>query len=233
MLGVIGAMSEEISLVLENMTGVSSIKKGTITYHKGKIGNQEVVLCQSGIGKVNSALVAATLVYVFGVKAIIFTGVAGGVYDKLNLGDIVIGTDFLYHDFDATAVGYQLGQIPDDKEKSIFHADTQFSNKFFDIAQKMFGEDKVYQGRIVSGDVFVASQEALDILRKLFDAYATDMESASVAHVANKCEVPCCVIRAISDKGDDVAEDTYHNFFAEAARNSAALVVAFCNTYSI
>lgn len=230
MLGIIGAMPEEISLVLENMTDITSTKKGTITYYSGKIGNKKVTLCQSGIGKVNSALVATTLIYAFHVDTIIFTGVAGGVFNDLDLGDIVIGTDFLYHDFDATAIGYKLSEIPDDNEISIFYSDNKLSQEITDLAIKMFGEKKIFRGRIVSGDEFVASKEKIDELQKLFNAYATDMESAPVAHVANKCEIPCCIIRAISDKADGIAAETYTNFFTEAAKNSAALVVEFCKT---
>ena len=233
MLGIIGAMPEEIVLVLENMENPSKSIKGHITYYTGKLGNQQVVVCQSGIAKVNSALVAATLIYSFDVTAIVFTGVAGGVYQELNLGDIVIGTDFLYHDFDATAIGYKLSQIPDDNEVSIFQSDTQLSQKFTDLAIEMFRKDKIYRGRIVSGDDFVASQVKINKLRELFDAYATDMESASVAHVSNKCNIPCCIIRAISDKADGVAADTYTNFFKEAAKNSATLVVEFTKKYSL
>lgn len=233
MLGIIGAMPEEIALVLGNMTQVSETQKGSRTYYQGTLGQQKVVLCESGIGKVNSALTAATLIYVFNVKAIVFTGVAGGVLPSLNLGDLVIGTNFLYHDFDATAVGYQLSQIPDDNESSIFYANETLSQQFTDLAVELFGSNKVYRGRIVSGDEFVASQEKIQQLQTLFDAYATDMESASVAHVANKCHIPCCIIRAISDKSDGVAAETYTNFFKEAAKNAALLVVAFTEHYKI
>lgn len=231
MLGIIGAMPEEISLILENMCNIKSTKLGTITYYEGALGKQQVVLCQSGIGKVNSALVAATLIYVFKVTSLVFTGVAGGVHKPLNLGDIVIGTDFLYHDFDATAIGYQLSQIPDDNEVSVFYSDNTLSQRFTDIAYNILGKEKVYRGRIVSGDDFVASAEKIDKLNTLFNAYAVDMESAPVAHVSNKCEIPCCIIRSISDKADGEAADTYTNFFKEAAKISAALVVEFCNHY--
>ncbi len=228
MLGIIGAMSEEITLVLENMDNVKTTKKGSYNYYEGTIGNQQVVLCKSGEGKVNSAMVATTMIFGFGVDTLVFTGVAGGVNNELSLGDLVIGTDFLYHDFDATAIGYELSQIPNPDEKSIFLADEKLSQKFTDIATKMLGSDKVFRGRIVSGDDFVASAEKINKLNTLFNAYAVDMESAAVAHVANKCEIPCCVIRSISDKADGVAAETYTNFFKEAAKYSANLVVEYC-----
>lgn len=231
MLGIIGAMPEEISLILENMNNIKSTQLGTITYYEGTLGKQQVILCQSGIGKVNSALVAATLIYVFKSTSIVFTGVAGGVHKPLNLGDIVIGTDFLYHDFDATAIGYKLSQIPDDNEVSIFYSDNTLSQRFTDLAIELLGQDKIFRGRIVSGDDFVASPEKIEKLHTLFDAYAVDMESAPVAHVSNKCQIPCCVIRSISDKADSEAADTYTNFFTEAAKVSANLVVEFCNRF--
>ncbi|MGL4676749.1 MAG: 5'-methylthioadenosine/adenosylhomocysteine nucleosidase [Brevinema sp.] len=232
MLGIIGAMPEEISLVLENMNNIQTQDLGQTRYYKGMIGNTPVVLCQSGIGKVNSALAAAALIYVYQVDSLVFTGVAGGVYKDIKLGDLVIGTDFLYHDFDATAIGYQLSQIPDDNEKSIFYSDSALSQKFTDLAIKLLGQERVFRGRIVSGDDFVASSEKIDKLRVLFDAYAVDMESAPIAHVANKCNIPCCVIRSISDKADGVAAKTYSGFFREAAIYSAKLVTEFCKNYS-
>ncbi len=228
MLGIIGAMSEEISLVLENMHDVKTTQKGSYTYYEGTLGNQQVVLCKSGEGKVNSAMVATTLIIGFGVDTLVFTGVAGGVEDKLSLGDLVIGTDFLYHDFDATAIGFELSQIPNHDEKSIFLSDDKLSQKFTDIATNILGADKVCRGRIVSGDDFVASAEKINKLKTLFNAYAVDMESAAVAHVANKHHIPCCVIRSISDKADGVAGETYTNFFKEAAKYSATLVVEYC-----
>ena len=233
MLGIIGAMSEEISLILENMKNITEVQKGKIVYYTGTLGNQEVVLCKSGEGKVNSAMVATTLIFAFNVTAIVFTGVAGAVYSDLELGDIVIGTDFLHHDFDATAIGYKLSEIPNKDEVSLFIADKKLSQQFTDIALELFGDKKVYRGRIVSGDEFVASPLRISQLSETFDAYAVDMESAPVAHVANKCDIPCCVIRAISDKADSVAADTYANFFKEAAKNSAALVVEFTKRYSL
>ncbi|MGL5956896.1 MAG: 5'-methylthioadenosine/adenosylhomocysteine nucleosidase [Brevinema sp.] len=232
MLGIIGAMPEEISLVLENMNHVEVQDLAHTRYYQGVIENYPVVLCQSGIGKVNSALAAAALIYVYHVDSLVFTGVAGGVYKEIQLGDLVIGTDFLYHDFDATAIGYQLSQIPDDNEKSIFYSDPSLSQKFTDLAIELLGQERVFRGRIVSGDDFVASSEKINKLRDLFDAYAVDMESAPVAHVANKCAIPCCVIRSISDKADGEAAETYTGFFQEAATYSATLVTEFCKKYS-
>ncbi len=228
MLGIIGAMPEEISLVLENMDNVEEKQLGQVKYYLGKIHGKDTALCQSGIGKVNSAMVATTLIHVFKADAIVFTGVAGGVLKDIKLGDIVIGTDFLYHDFDATAIGYKLSQIPDKNEESVFHSDPDLSKKFELLADKLFGKDKVFRGRIVSGDDFVASADKIQKLRTLFDAYAVDMESAPVAHVCNKNNIPCCIIRSISDNADDEAGETYSGFFEEAAKNSAKLVIEYC-----
>ncbi len=230
MLGIIGAMPEEISLVLQNMTDIKETQLGHVKYHTGKIYDKDVVLCRSGIGKVNSAMVATTLIHVFKADAVVFTGVAGGVLKGIKLGDIVIGTDFLYHDFDATAIGYKLSQIPDKNEESVFHSDKALSAKFEDLADKLFGKDKVFRGRIVSGDDFVASADKIKKLRELFDAYAVDMESAPVAHVCNKNNIPCCIIRSVSDNADDEAGETYSSFFEEAAKNSAKLVIEYCKT---
>ncbi|MGL4367166.1 MAG: 5'-methylthioadenosine/adenosylhomocysteine nucleosidase [Brevinemataceae bacterium] len=232
MLGVIGAMPEEIELIKSHLKNVSEQSIGGEIYYHGEINGQKLILCKSGIGKVQSAFSAALLMNVLGVKAVIFTGVAGGVQPYLSLGDVVIGTDFLYHDFDATAIGYALGEIPDDSQ-SVFQSHEQLSSIVAGIAEESFGNGKVYRGRIVSGDQFVASHEKIEQLQQLFNAYAVDMESASVAHIANKNQIPCCVIRAISDKADGVAADTYSGFFTEAAKNSASLIIKLMSDYNI
>lgn len=224
MIGVIGAMPEEIELIKKNMSETNTQTIGSMQYHIGKIYDEPVVLCLSGIGKVNAAAAATILIHVFKAQILIFTGVAGGVQPHLNIGDIVIGTDFLYHDFDAQALGYAISEIPDEKI-SLFPANTFISETVLEIAREAFGNHCIHPGRIVSGDQFIANNEKITFLREQFNAFAVDMESAAVAHIAYKHNVPCCIIRSISDKADSEASSTYDNFFAGAAQKSSYIVM--------
>ncbi|MGL4562999.1 MAG: 5'-methylthioadenosine/adenosylhomocysteine nucleosidase [Brevinema sp.] len=232
MFGIIGAMDEEIKLIKESMQDVATVKIGDVEFHKGQINNQDIILCQSGIGKVNAAFASTILIHHFKVKAILFSGVAGGIKFELNINDLVIGTDFLYHDVDATALGYKLSELPDGY-LSLFHADQKLSKIIYDLAVDLFGFGTVYQGRIISGDQFIASFEKIQEFENLYNAAAVDMESTAVAHISNKSNIPCCIIRSISDKADGIANNTYESFFREAAKNSAKIVVELCHQYDL
>lgn len=224
MIGVIGAMPQEIELIKKNMSEIDTQTIGSMQYHIGKIYDEPIVLCLSGIGKANAAAAATILIHVFKAQALIFTGVAGGVQPYLNMGDIVIGTDFLYHDFDVQALGYAISEIPDEKI-SLFPASTFISETVLEIARKAFGSHCIHYGRIVSGDQFVADNEKIIFFREQFNAFAVDMESAAVAHIAYKNNIPCCIIRSVSDKADSDASTTYDNFFAGAAQKSSYIVM--------
>ncbi|MGL4394091.1 MAG: 5'-methylthioadenosine/adenosylhomocysteine nucleosidase [Brevinema sp.] len=232
MFGIIGAMAEEIVLIKEHMNDIVTTTIGDVEFHQGHINNQKIILCQSGIGKVNAAFASTLLIFHFKVKAILFSGVAGGVKPELNIADLVIGTDFLHHDVDATALGYKISELPDGY-LSLFHADKKLSKMIFDIAGDLFGSEKVFEGRIISGDQFIASYDKIKEFQTLYNAYAVDMESSAVAHIANKSGVPCCVIRSISDKADGEANEIYSSFFRDAALKSAQLVVELCNRHEL
>lgn len=232
MLGIIGAMAEEIELIKKNIDQLEVHEIGDIIFLKGTINKQDIILCQSGIGKVNAAFATTLLIYHFQVKGILFSGVAGGVKPELNINDLVIGTDFLYHDVDATALGYQMSELPDGY-LSLFKADPVFSNVIHNISIELFGENKVFEGRIISGDQFIASYNKIQEFQSFYDAYAVDMESAAVAHIANKSKIPCCIIRSISDKADGQANEIYEEFFRNAAEKSAQIVVGLYQNYNI
>lgn len=226
MLGIIGAMKEEIDLIQSHIQGLKIITIDQIEFYTGTLNNKYITLCQSGIGKVQSAHATTLLIHKFQSTAIIFTGVAGGIQPYLNLGDLVIGTEFLYHDFDATPLGYKSTEIPDNS-CSLFIADQKISDRITKIAISLFGQAKVHRGKIISGDQFIASHEKIQEFRTLYHAFAVDMESASVAHIAQKSGIPCCIIRSISDKADGKASSTYNHFFKDVAQNAASLLLEF------
>lgn len=225
MIGIIGAMGEEIELVKEHLQDPKSIISGGVEYFQGVLQGKPVVLCKTGIGKVNAAIAASAMIYLFQVKKIIFTGVAGSVEPSLVLGDIIIATDCLYHDMDATSMGWKPAEIPDGSV-SIFPCDPKMSEVFYQAASNAYQDNRIYKGRIVTGDQFIADTMKVESFYKLYNAYAVDMESAAVAHVAFRYQIPCCIIRCISDKANDGASIDYPVFFAEAAKRSAFLVVS-------
>ncbi|MGL4388056.1 MAG: 5'-methylthioadenosine/adenosylhomocysteine nucleosidase [Brevinema sp.] len=232
MFGIIGAMAEEIELIKKHIENMHTTTIGDVEFHQGHINNQKIVLCQSGIGKVNSSFATTLLIFHFKVKAILFSGVAGAVNPELNIADLVIGTDFLDHDVDATALGYKPSELPDGY-LSLFQSDKKLSKIIFDIATNLFSVEKISRGRIISGDQFIASHDKIKKFQTLYNAFAVDMESSPVAHVANKAKIPCCVIRSISDKADGKASEIYESFFRDAAEKSAQIVIELYKKYDL
>lgn len=223
-IGIIGAMDKEVA-GLKNEIKLKEIKKiGGIEFYTGSLQGKEVVLLKSGVGKVNSAMATDILIREFKVDKIIFTGVAGAVNNKLNVGDVVISTDLSEHDFDTTAFGEKIGNVPG-SDNGKFHADQKLISLAEISAQKVLGKNHVFRGVIVTGDQFIADKDKVKFLEKEFGAWAVEMEGASVAHVASLYNVPFVVIRAVSDKADGSAHVTYEEFSDKAAENSVKIVM--------
>jgi len=221
-IGIIGAMEEEILLIKNHINNLVEEEIASIKFYFGEIDNKKVVLTQSGIGKVNSAVTATLLIEKFNVSGIVFTGVAGGVNSDLNIGDIVVSTDLVQHDFDLTSFGRKMGEIPNIKSLSIF-AD----KNLIEIANSSISEIGLnfVNGRIISGDQFINSKEKIKELRDVFNADAVEMEGASVAQVCYLFNTPFVVIRSISDKADDNSHVDFNEFVKIAADNSAKIVL--------
>lgn len=221
--GIIGAMDIEVEMLKEVMTIVGCRSVAGMDFCEGALEGQQAVVVISGIGKVNAALCSQILISVFGCTHIINTGVAGAIHESLNVGDMVISTDVLEHDFDCTGFGYELGQIPRMADW-VFKADPEL----IFLAQKASQEEQithqVLQGRIVSGDVFVSSSEVKDRIGSHFQAYATEMEGAAIGHSCYLNGVPFLILRAMSDKADGTAHESFDEFCREAAVNSSRIV---------
>ncbi len=182
------------------------------------------MLVESGIGKVNSAVCTTILIEEFKVDKIIFTGVAGAVSNELNIGDIVVSSELIEHDFDCTAFGMEAGVIPR-MENSNFESDKTLVELAKKSGVKILGENKIKTGIIVSGDQFIADKNKIAWLEKTFDAKCTEMEGASVAHVCYLFKIPFVIIRSISDKADGSAHVDFKEFVYIAAENSKKIVV--------
>lgn len=224
-IGIIGAMEEEVSQLKGQMTEVEEKVIASMTFCRGKLQEKDVVVVRSGIGKVNMAICAQILIDVYQVGMLINTGVAGSLQNKIDIGDMVISTDTLQHDIDATGFGYPTGVIPR-METSVFQADPKLIALATKACQEVNPDINVFEGRVVSGDQFVSSQEKKDYLVKQFQGYCTEMEGAAMGQAAYLNSIPFVVIRAISDKADQSAEISYEQFEAQAIVHTIRLIKA-------
>lgn len=222
-IGIIGAMEEEVSILKEQMTDVEVKVKASMEFNVGKLNGKEVVVVRSGIGKVNAGICTQILVDDFAVDGIINTGIAGSLKAEINIGDIVISTDALQHDVDATNFGYPVGQIPR-MEVLSFKADEVMAAQAEASCKEVNPQIGVFKGRVVSGDQFIADKAVKERIIANFQGYCTEMEGAAIAQAAYLNHVPFVVIRSISDKADDSATMDYPTFEKQAIDNGVRLV---------
>ena len=218
MIGIIGAMDEEVEQIVAVMDIEREETKAQMTFKAGKLAGKDVVIVRSGIGKVNAAVCTQILVDDFGVDYVINTGIAGSLKNEINIADIVISDDVLHHDMDATGFGYAPGQIPRMDTLS-FKADA----KLIELA-KVVPQIGVHVGRVVSGDQFISDKAVKERISANFDGYCTEMEGAAIAQAAYLNGVPFVILRAISDKADDSATMDYPTFEKQAIHNSVLLL---------
>ncbi len=223
--GIIGAMDEEVSKLKECLTDVTVKTIASMDFYEGNLGDKEVVVVRSGIGKVNAAICAQILADIYHVSAIINTGIAGSLNAKIDIGDIVLSRDALQHDMDVVAFGYELSVIPR-METSLFKGDEELIRLAKSACENNLKELHVYEGRVVSGDQFISGKEKKDWLVDTFHGDCTEMEGAAIAHAAYLNNIPFLIIRAISDKADDSAHMDYPQFEAQAIKNSVILLKA-------
>lgn len=222
-IGIIGAMDLEVEQLKNQMQIDRIIEKASMKFYTGSLNDVDVVIVRSGIGKVNAALCVQILADVFQVTHVINTGVAGSLNAALDIGDILISTDALHHDMDATIFGYQLGEVPQMGFRE-FKANAAMIAAAVDSCKEVNPDINVRTGRVVSGDQFISSKEVKEHLISAFHGDCAEMEGASIAHGAHLNGIPFVIIRAISDKADDSAEMDYPTFEREAAKHSAKLV---------
>lgn len=221
-IGIIGAMNEEIALLIGKMDIEKKEKKAAMEFNFGKINDSEIVLVRCGIGKVNAAICTQILIDDFHVDSIINVGIAGGIGENVYPGDIVIAENLVEHDMDTTAFGDKPGQIP-----GMDTYDYVCNKKLVTLAAKAcekFTERNYFIGRIVSGDQFIADVDKIKWLNSEFKALACEMEGASIAHTCYLNNIPFVVIRSISDNANNGAHIDYEKFKPIAIENSTAIL---------
>lgn len=218
-LGIIGAMAVEIATLKENMVDMQQSERTGMVFYEGKLQGMDAVVVQSGIGKVNAAVCTQILCDCFGVTHVVNTGIAGSLLAELDIGDLVISSDAIHHDFDLRFWGRPVGQVPG-FDVTAFPADEKMVQLAFAAAEEVNpGHTRI--GRVASGDQFICSKEQKEKIIADTQGICAEMEGASIAHTAYRNGIPFVIIRAISDKADDSAEMDYPTFEAIAARRCA------------
>lgn len=226
MIGIIGAMEEEVEEIVAGMTIEKEEMKAKMLFRSGKLEGKDVVIVISGIGKVNAAACTQILADDFHVDCIVNTGIAGSLKSEINIADVVISEDVMHHDMDTTFFGYALGEVPRMGTVS-FKADEKLVELAKKSIQRAVPEIGVYVGRILSGDHFIAGKEVKDQLIENFQGYCTEMEGAAIAQTAFLNEIPFVIIRAISDKADDSISMEYLEFEKKASEHSVKFIKEF------
>jgi adenosylhomocysteine nucleosidase len=221
--GIIGAMEEEVACLKEELVDLRITKKIGLEFYEGLLAGKPVVVVRSGIGKVNAGVCTQILIDLFEIEYIINTGIAGSVSNNIEIGDVVISTDTVQHDFDVTGFGYPLGEIPRMGVKT-FEADSKLVELAYSSCKMVNYNIQVYKGRIASGDIFVSDNMTKEKIATIFAALCTEMEGAAIGQVACLNQIPYVVIRAISDKADGSAQVDYPIFAKQAIQNSIKLV---------
>ena len=202
MLGIIGAMDEEVAKLKETMQDVAVETKASMEFYKGTMNGKEVVVVRSGIGKVNAGICTQILCDLYHVDAVINTGIAGSLNAKIDIGDIVLSTDALQHDMAK------------------------------ECCERVNPDIHVFEGRVVSGDQFISDKAKKEFILNTFAGDCTEMEGAAIAQAAYLNQIPFLIIRAISDKADDSATEDYPTFETKAIAHSVKLVQAIVAGYA-
>ncbi len=218
-LGIIGAMEQEVESLLAQMQGKTSREIAGSTFFSGTLEGVDAVVVQCGVGKVNAALCAQILCDCFGVTHLVNTGIAGSLCAELDIGDLVVSRDAMYHDFDCVHFGYPYGRVPG-MDVTAFPADDTLLGYAFAAAEQV-NPSHTRIGRVASGDLFVADAVQKERIVAATQALCTEMEGAAIAQAAYRNQVPFVILRAISDKADDSAQMDYPTFERIAAHRCA------------
>ncbi|PSW04244.1 5'-methylthioadenosine/S-adenosylhomocysteine nucleosidase [Photobacterium lipolyticum] len=221
-IGIIGAMEQEVAILKEQLTHCETHKKAGCTFYTGTLNGADVVLLQSGIGKVAAAIGTAVLLENFQPDVVLNTGSAGGFAPSLNLGDVVISTEVRYHDADVTAFGYEIGQMA--QQPAAFTSDEKLMN-CAEQALATMDDMHAVRGLICTGDAFVCSAEKQNFIRQNFPtAIAVEMEAAAIAQACHQFDIPFVVVRAISDVADKESPMSFEEFLPLAAKSSSIMI---------
>ena len=222
-IGIIGAMEVEVARLVREMDAAREVTKAGMHFYEGKLGGTEVVVVRCGIGKVSAGMCVQILCDLFGVTHVINTGIAGSLDNEINIGDVVVSIDAMYHDLDATGLGFEPGQVPY-LDTFSFAADETLRKAAVKACKEVAPEIGVFEGRIVSGDQFIGDRSKKESIAAMSGALCTEMEGAAIAQAAYLNGIPFVIVRAISDKADESVQVSYEEFGPKAAEHCASIV---------
>ena len=226
-IGIIGTIEQEVTLLKQAIINMTQVSKARCTFFSGQLDGVDIVLLQSGIGKVAAAIGTTILLDEYQPDIVINTGSAGGFDSSLSLGDVVISTEVRHHDADVTAFGYEIGQMAG--QPAAFSADS----KLIDAAEKALSQMErkhAVRGLICTGDTFVCSSKRKAFIRHHFPSVvAVEMEASAIAQVCHQFKVPFVVVRAISDLADKESPMSFDKFLPLAAKSSSEMVFKMVN----
>ena len=229
MIGIIGAMEVEVNALISLLEDKTLTKISGINYYSGNISGKEAVIAQCGVGKVNAAVCAQTMILTYRPDVIINTGVAGSLSEELNICDIAVATDVVQHDMDTSPLGEPPGFIGGINLVKI-PCDIRISQILYNCALQL-NSGKCKLGTIASGDQFLNSNEIKKRIVDSFGAIAGEMEGASIGHVACMNSVPFSVLRVMSDNASGESNIDFPRFCEIAAKKSIEICKMFINQF--
>lgn len=222
-IGIIGAMDAEVKSLKEAAKITKTTKIAEMEFCEGTLKDKDVVIVKCGMGKVNAGICAHTLINDFNCTAIINTGVAGSLDNQIDIGDIVVSTDAVQHDYDVEAIGFKKGEIPYTGQYA-FPADEALRAAAVKAVRESADDIRVFEGRVCSGDQFISKKEQKEKIIADFGGMCCEMEGAAIAQACYLNNKPFVIIRAISDKPDETEIVEYKVFEAKAAERCAKIV---------
>lgn len=227
-IGIIAAMQEEMNEIKKIMNNIQEKTIYELKFYEGTIDNKNIVLVESGVGKVNAARTTQVLIDNYKIDAVINVGSAGSANQELQIGDIVIGKTLVQHDFDITAFGHPKGYISNvgEKIKSDENLIKSMEQTIENLQNKEF---KIKIGTIASGDIFCTEPKMQEKIRDKFNADAIEMEGAAIAQVCKLDNVPVLVIRSISDSPNGNNNITFEQYLETASKRCAEILSEFFN----
>ena len=221
-IGIIGAMDIEVQALKEMMDNPQVEKISSVEFYSGKIMNIDTVVAVAGVGKVNAAVCAQTMILKYAPDYIINTGVAGGLSPELEIGDIAVADKVCEHDMDTSPVGDELGFITG-INKVYMECDKDIVKLMYDAANAV-DDIKAILGTVASGDQFIASDAQRNFIKENFNAIAAEMEGASIGHVCTMNGVKFGVLRAISDGANSDSVVDFPTFTKMAVKNTVEII---------
>lgn len=221
-IGIIFAMQEEL-IELKKYLHINNEKKiYDLIFYEATLNNQNIILTESGIGKTNAARTTQILIDYYKPEAIFNIGVAGGIAKNLKVGDIIISTSLVQHDFDITAFNHPKGYIPN------IGNNIPIDNNLLNTTKTILDTNIISykEGVIASGDIFCTKESMATKINTQFNALCVEMEGASIAQTAYLSKTPCLVIRSISDCPDNNNKVTYEEFLETSSNKVAQIMYA-------